>query len=83
MVRVNFFPGRGRRVLTFPRQQGTGLYFCFVDTARHLIASSGGPDSKPVVPQIVSTFVCGSLGGVVSWGVICEDSTKPLSRGSS
>lgn len=51
--------------------KGTGLYFCFVDTARHLLEKSNTLDSPPVVPQFITTFACGSLGGVLSWFVIC------------
>ncbi|KAM0753835.1 mitochondrial carrier [Meredithblackwellia eburnea MCA 4105] len=46
---------------------GTGLYFSFVDSGRFLLDSS---DSQAIVPKFVSTFLCGSAGGVASWALI-------------
>ncbi|SCV69090.1 BQ2448_2110 [Microbotryum intermedium] len=45
---------------------GTGFYFCFYDTARHLFVDN---PSTPV-PHVISTFACGSTAGILSWAVI-------------
>lgn len=48
------------------RQQGTGFYFSFYDSARHAIAQN--PDIP--LPQFITTFGCGSAAGLASWTLI-------------
>lgn len=48
---------------------GTGLYFCFYDSARYALDPSS--NILPfTAPKYVSTFVCGSGAGMASWLLI-------------
>ncbi|KAK4053011.1 hypothetical protein OIV83_001744 [Microbotryomycetes sp. JL201] len=45
---------------------GTGLYFCFYDSAQHMISQN--PDLP--LPSVVTTFSSGSFAGICSWACI-------------
>ncbi|KAI5476256.1 acid phosphatase, phytase [Pseudohyphozyma bogoriensis] len=47
--------------------EGTGLYFGFYDASQAYIRKREGP---PLVPHIVSTFMCGCSAGIGSWAMI-------------